>query len=451
MSSRVRIPIKPGARQVVAALCVGSFLLRLGVILYLRTYEQSWQTDLGVIASGIAEGRGYTYRGLTSAYFGPVYVYLWGLTQALMGAAAGTLIIQVLQAAALSTMPWSLYSIATRTFGRTVGMIAGLWFVCYPTYLVLSSQMQVENFIVPLLMAVVALGMSLQINPSGRLAVITGILAGIMILTKGRMAFLCAVVVLVIAWPSLWEQISRLRAHSSSFSASNGRLLSLVLAMMAVTIAVILPWTLRNWYVFEGRLVPVETAFGMNLWYGHNENATGTGKMNLDGVQFTKPVDLQAELLTIKSEPEKDAIYLRYALAFIVGHPREELLLAAKKSLYAWWFDPTSAEANHALYRWPWMLTLPFFATGLCSARRMWTRSPLVLLLGLLVASTLIQVAFFVVPRFRMPAEPVVFLFAAQGSVELTQKALGSIIRAVTGKGRSMGDPSVVSPTRAEM
>jgi hypothetical protein len=411
--------------------CIVAFLMRLGIIFWRQTYLLSYaNTDIGGLTYNLAGGLGYTYQGFPSSYFGPGYTFFWAFFINAFDLALGQLLVQIMQAAALSAAPLFIFQFARLYFEDLTALLGALWFGFYPELLILSSTMYAESLV--MLLWAVVLGLYAyqrrRDRPSYWVAVLMGLAVGLLALTKGRMLFFSLAVIGAALAQALIMQRPLIRLLRS-------RIFRATLLTGFVAMIVILPWVARNALVHRA-FVPLESTAGFNLWLGHNPEATGTGKWRLgntsvagaefdgiaeQGANFPLPVALQVELDNCGSELACDNIYRRYALDYITAQPLQVAWLALRKAIYAWWFDPTSATAAHPLYRWPWIVTL-FFAVVSSAYRLLVMRRIDGLLWLILLLSTVLQMIFFVVPRMRYPVYPVIFMFTGYGTAWLMRR-----------------------------
>ena len=396
-------------------MAVAGLLVRAAAVLARKTYLQDFsQTDRGSIAHSLASGAGYLYHGLPSSFFGPVYTQLWAFFLKSMGPDTGELALQLLQALLLALAPVLLYPFARLYLERGTALLAAAWLAFYPEFLLLSTTMFSESLLVFLWCAVLALFALMIRDPRNLLgkAAVLGLVAGLMVLTKGRMLPFVMLLLAALAWRQ-----------------EDGRRWALAALVGLVFLGgVMAPWIARNHRVHE-RIVLTESSLGFNLWMGHNAAATGTGKARLgisnygggdtESAVFPKSPGLMAELAAAPSEIERDGVYHRQALADMKARGLGgELALSLKKMFYAWWIDPTNKLARSPVYWGPWALTLILFLIGLLHRIVRERRYDWMLYLLLLV-STALQVLFFVIPRLRYPFYPIAFLFAAQGLAAL--------------------------------
>jgi hypothetical protein len=412
---------RPGA--VLWAAVAGSLVLRVAVVLLRGTWTADYSSsDIGQIAYNIANGEGFRFMGIPSSFFGPVYLYLWAFALR-AGGETGQLAVQLLQAAALSIAPLFLYSFARLRFAVLPALLGALALAFYPELLVLPTTMYADTLSLFLWCACLALyASSVRSGPGAvRPAVLLGIVAGVTALTKGRLLLFAALLLPFLAAgdPSRLRDVLR---------PSAAGIRSAVLAGIAV-LAVLAPWVIRNQQV-HGELLLLESSSGLNLWMGHNEHATGTGKTRVgvggaaapgeggtDDTGFPRSDELVAEYRAAPTEPARDRVLRDAALRAIRENPAREIPLSLRKILYFWTVDPTSSVARSPAYWAPWAAVLALMLAGIRDRRAQGNGDPL--LGSVLVFATVLAVAFFVIPRLRYPIYPIVFLFAGQGLAAL--------------------------------
>jgi hypothetical protein len=188
----------------------------------------------------------------------------------------------------------------------------------------------------------------------------------------------------------------------------------LVVGVVAAAVAVVAPWTARNYRVHE-RFVLVASEGGVTFWTGNHPLARGEGDL------AANPELKRAELEFRRAHPglsaeELEPLYYREALRYIGEHFGWWLGLLARKAFYT--IVPLGPSyALHSLrYRIasivPYLILLPF---GFIGAVRLWTApsrpSAVFLLAG---AAILVCLLFFPQERFRVPVlDPVLIVCAA--------------------------------------
>ncbi len=184
--------------------------------------------------------------------------------------------------------------------------------------------------------------------------------------------------------------------------------------LLALGVALtVMPWTARNLADF-GRLIPLTTRGGYELYVGNGPGATGgSGGHHSRGVDIRLPNDLRPGL----DDAARGQELMRRALAHIAAEPGRFLALLPAKVWNMW--RPTWAEAslkNWLLAGLPYVLILALAAVGLWV--RPWQR-PAWFLAGLLLYYLVFHALFFGIIRYRAPVEPVLCLWAGAGAAWL--------------------------------
>jgi 4-amino-4-deoxy-L-arabinose transferase-like glycosyltransferase len=181
------------------------------------------------------------------------------------------------------------------------------------------------------------------------------------------------------------------------------RRLTVALLLGVGALAVIGPWTLRN-YRHYGRFVLVATDGGVTFWTGNNALATGEGDMAANP-------DLKRASLALRAanpgldEEAMEPVYYREALAWMRENPLAWAALEMKKLFYLLVPIGPSYRLHSPLYFWgsviPYALLAPLAIAG---AWRFRSRLPRVRGLWLLLGSAVaVCLVFFPQERFRTP------------------------------------------------
>jgi hypothetical protein len=185
-------------------------------------------------------------------------------------------------------------------------------------------------------------------------------------------------------------------------------------AILAGTLAVVLPWTARNAAVY-GRFVLVASEGGVTFWTGNHREAQGEG--DLAANPHLKLLNREfRERHRGLTEEELEPIYYREALNFIAEAPVRWLGLVAKKLFYTWVPIGPSYRLHSPRYFWTsviaYGLLLPVAIAGFIglwrSGRRPWT------LWALAGSTVVVSLLFFPQERFRIPViDPTLIICAA--------------------------------------
>lgn len=185
-----------------------------------------------------------------------------------------------------------------------------------------------------------------------------------------------------------------------------------------VLISVVLPWGLRNQALF-GRVVLISTNGGVNLYVGHNPQATGEYMCNSE----------MDALDSVKNEALRSSIFTSKAWGYLLTHPKEEIILFSKKlalllfrdraTIYEslvksvevrdfGWSTRILAAVNnlfHLLLLWLFILT-PWWKAGK-------NQGTLITYALVYWFQILFYCCFFVADRYKFPSTPFLLLSVA--------------------------------------
>ncbi len=188
--------------------------------------------------------------------------------------------------------------------------------------------------------------------------------------------------------------------------------------LLFVCCVALLPWTWRNYRV-SGHAIPTTLWVGPSLYDGLNPGATGDSDMTFFD---------QENLISRMSEYEMDQEYRRRAWAFVAANPGRTLELAVIKAGRYWSPWPNGQQFQQPLPQFGLLLTtLPLYA-GMLAGIWLKRRDPLFLLatLGPVIFFCLVHMLFVGSIRYRLPAEPTMWVAAATGGVFFWQRLTGS-------------------------
>ena len=362
------------------------------------------------LAHHLADGEGF--RPHSRHYWPPGYIaFLAGHLKLGLGL-SGARVTQAFLSTLLVPMVFLLGRQAARDAGRTdgarVGMAAAFLVAFHPTLVAYAHYLWSETLFLPLFTGGLLLIHTARARTSGRLALAAGLAMGASCLVKVLPLYL---VPLLAAWVIAGTPTRR-----------GVRVAAL---LMAGTMAIILPWTARNYMVY-GRLVLIETTTGKNLVRGNNPVTSsnwdwGTGRS-------TRGVVLRAECRDV-SLVDYNACLTRYGVGQIIQHPVRFVTRAGTK--VADLVNPTSFLVRHirrGLYGdWP-----PPLADGVVTALALfnmalmamavwgWTRHggawwQLTIIMVLYILA--VHVVTFGMSRFRLPLMPIIVVGAVMAVI----------------------------------
>lgn len=395
------------ARRIILAAVVAGLAARLafGLLYWVGKPMTHDEREYLALAHSVAAGRGFSYDAShqtgTSQQFGRAPGY--SLFIAAVGAAAADADsaparLKVAQSFLGAAVVWLIAMIAWRAAGPRAGAAAAAVAAVYPPLVWMCAYVLSET-----LYSLVALAAAYSLDAAmhrarshragGARAILAGLLAGCATLTRPVMLFFLP---LALLW-MLWR-----------------RRPALAVTFLVAVLAVVLPWTARNYRVYD-RFVLVASEGGVTFWTGNHPLARG------DGDLAANPELKRAELEFRRSHPgltaeQLEPLYYREAFRYIAGNPGSWALLLLKKAFYT----VVPAGPSYTLHSTKYLvasvasylLLLPFALAGL---RRLWAsaRRPVALLL--LAGSVLVAgLLFFPQERFRIPVlDPTMIVCAA--------------------------------------
>jgi hypothetical protein len=363
--------------------------------------------EFAKLARNMVGGNGFSYyevdgQLLPSAYLPPAYAFWMAFVFWVFGeGASGFLVLQAINILFGTLSCVALLKLADLVFPRPVGFISALFMAVYPSlvYAVVRPHSAAMYIWVNLLVIWFLLRASKH-AALGQIG-LAGLFAGILALFRSEM-------VMFLPFLALWLFLK----------LDKGRRWQGALLFILIAVLVFSPWTLRNYLVFDA-FVPVQSAAGYNFSRGHNPDATGSGRTFAgEGIDAASGMpDVQAQVRALPPsddwEVRRDSIYMRAAWGYILSHPWETAKVTLMKFLFFVGMDVTHPESSSPLYWLPWAVILPLFVLGLI--RGIKQRVDISLFVAYLVFYTLIEMAFFVIPRHRLFIVPLVILLSAYG------------------------------------
>ncbi len=413
-----------------------AFALRAALVVGLSIEHRAPLTyEHGEIAENLLTGRGFSVRFLglegPTSQQAPLYpVMLAGVYAVLgVGTSASILAMQLLQCAAGAAIPlavvWLSWSLVP---GRPLsGWLAGWGAALYPPHVYMATHIQV----VPWSTLVLALLTALVLSDASRRfttkAILAGLLSGVLLLLDPILAL--ALPILAVA---MFLQFAPPR-----------RAVRAVSLMAATSLLVIAPWLVRNAKV-HGELVFIKSTFGYAFWQGNNSYSWGTDKVpkpsaellrrdhdgTLAGVERAlweaRHETIYIDDLLLKpsgyrefaglSEPQRSRLLGQRAWQFLQEHPARYAALCLARLRYFLLFDETNPKAANPVYRGSILTWMALTLLGLAAwrfdrqqARRVWP------LAAIFLTVTLFHVLTISSARFRIPLEPLTFVWCGWG------------------------------------
>jgi 4-amino-4-deoxy-L-arabinose transferase-like glycosyltransferase len=420
--------------QLLTAILALATVLRVVWVLYAARSPQELHDPFFYLlyAGRIADGDGYTLlNGEPTAYYPvgypaslagvfwlvehtPLPDHLWR--------AAG--FYHIFLSVATVGLAWY---VGRRLLGPAVGLLAALWLAVYPNLIYHTAAYLSEtlfNFLVMAALAVLVSG-AWPRGAVGRGRLLAfGVLLGLSALV--RPISLLLLPALLVVW----------------LGAGGGwrRALGQTAAVLAVTVAVILPWSIRNFVVMDAP-IGISANLGDDLCMGHHPNAPG--HFALPDFCFAGYEHLPRPEYEVRRNDDN----IRRAVRFAIDHPGYELKLLSKKARYLWesdhdglwavesygddpFIDPTLRTVLARVADTFFFVTISLGGLGLLAfvlpprdPRRVFTLLALLAFAG-------VPLAFFGDSRFHIPAMPLIVFAAAWSVVAAAGLTLRLVARA---------------------
>lgn len=375
------------------------------------------------IATGLAEGRGYSSPGSTqpTAYRPPLYPLL--LASGLMAFPVSVVVIAINLIAGMLTV-WLTERLGQRlNLGRSRFLAVGLVGVD-PILLRYATQPMTESvcaFLAVLWLWSVVPG-TISVEAKSRTSrFLSGVAFGLLVLCRPTF------------WPITIFWIPSFLASVRQFVSPQERnprikgLFSMLCSPLG-TLIVVGPWLVRNWLVFG---VPILTTthggytllLSNNLAFYHEvvEQPWGTVWQGQSLTNWQADIDsqIQHELGMGASEVERDRWCSRKARETIRSHPRRFAAATLQRIRSLWNTVPQGDAAEEATgtivlaVGWYYTIVLSLAFVGLFLVARQGAYRSWLPLYALIVTVQLAHLVYWTNARMRAPLTPVISLFAA--------------------------------------
>lgn len=382
---------------------------RLGVAIWLGLGKPpepgSDPAEYDQYAWNVAQGRGY--RGTSTdvsdtdhvtAYRPPGTSLVWAGLFRVFGHRYE--VVRVLNCVLGAATGLFVLSIGRGCFDDRTGWLAACAWSIFPTSLLYSTELLSESLTVFCFCAYLTASLKFADRPSFAAALIAGVCLGITLLvhpTKVLMVPLAAM------W-GLWQFRRDWRAVIQS------------LTIPVVAVALLMPWTIRNYYVFH-EFIPFSTMGGSVLLQGNNRLVVSDPSLYGYNVWDTKIPEYKQALEAPNDELERDKVAKTLAIQWLRDNPDQWAFMLQAKFRRAW--TPFLQPHSPRLYRvgtlvsWGPVLilfSLAFFPTLVSFLKNGKPGWLLHLAVMHFVALSLI---FFGYSRYRYPIEPICLVLAA--------------------------------------
>ena len=318
-----------------------------------------------------------------------------------------------------------VYLWAKDIFSRRIAFVAGIIAALYPGLFIYDGWLYSESLYTFLLLAFSYTLYLVQRTSKRRWMIASGVLLGLLSLTRPNgliilvLVFLWALIAArakIISWRTAWESMA-------------------LIALLAL--AIVSPWTARNYVVSHHQFIPVATGDGIVLLGAYNDLVLSE-KTPFKGL-WTRPSLTSPQLVrayggcAATCEVQRDTAYKHQAAQWVQSHINDMPYLLSLHMLKMW--TPATPEADLPMNQFPERtssrivagmveyLSIPVFilaASGLLLTWRKWRHLMFIYLILLLSIGQCLY--FYGSSRFRAPIEPMLVLLGAGAMWWITQK-----------------------------
>ncbi len=411
--------------RLASALFQGNTVVELPGVYDQLSYHELAQRVVG--GYGFSFGEGHwpaTPAGEPTAHWSYLYtLYLAGI-YALFG--VQPLAARAIQAVIVGVFHTVLiWRIGRRTFGPEVGLLAAAFSACYVYLFYYAGGLLTESFyFVGILWTIDVAQRIVEDRPPRQhrgwlIAAAPWLELGLAI---GVTGLLRQLYLLFVPFLFLWIWWNRAAPPNQEGGRVARHLRPHALAGLAVAtvvvVALIAPWSMRNYRVF-GTLTPLNTNAGFAFFWG-NHPIHGTSFIPI--LEPKIYLDLIPEELLVLNEAELDRALLQQGIGFVTEDPVRYILLSISRTreYFKFWPSAQSGMVSNLSRVASFALFLPFMLYGLWRSFGLWRRpqhaqqrAQLALLYLFVIVYTGIHLATWTLIRYRLPVDTIMLLFAA--------------------------------------
>jgi hypothetical protein len=431
---------------VVAAVYLGDRVVPLP-----GTYDQ---VSYDRLAQRVLDGYGFSFdklwwpvtrAGEPTAHWSYLYtLYLVAVYGLLGHHPLAARLIQAVLAGAL--MPWLVYRLGYRHFGRQVGLVSSGIMACYAYFIYYSATLMTESFYIVGILWVLdmagQLGQAGEVPPAAlRRSLLLGLALAVTALLRQVFLLFVPVLFVWLLWRSYRYQTGparfgpmakenkdlerlTLRPRDLATQLRNNRVVSMTRVLVTATVVLLLaiaPWTVRNYWAF-GRFVLLNTNAGFAFFWSnhpiHGQNYPASLPTWSSYIELIPP-----ELLSL-NEAELDQALLKRGFAFVRDDPGRYLMLSISRidDYFMFWPSSESGLTSNVSRVISFGLLWPLMAYGFISHGRHMVSSEILILYLFVFVYTAIHLLSWALIRYRLPIDAVLIIFASTTLVEIQMK-----------------------------
>lgn len=389
--------------------------------------------DFDIIAYNLSLGNGFGYgTGDLTSWRAPAYPFFLAGIYSIFGHNYWS--VWFAEALLGGLLPVLIFYLAKNVFAVPTAIIASLLCIFHPKLIVLVNMGLAENLFSVLLAAMMLVLFRMMQHATLLTFFLAGILMGITLLCKIIfLPYILFVVPLALyVFPGTRDK------------------LPLYVITISAALLVLAPWVIRN-YLVHGQFVLMNTNGGFTLWYNNNDlseegyfwGATAQKerqkRINRQIEERERLIDSPESLIQVMTpvarkhywkvlenvgtpglrkefenldEVEADRLFLSKALNHITTHKFRFIKKSVRSAVkFFHVFD------EGARYQYLWGILTPFWVLGLLFSFKNWRNY--LGLYGLILTIWAVSTVFESSVRYRVPIEPVFFIFGAFGMTRL--------------------------------
>jgi 4-amino-4-deoxy-L-arabinose transferase-like glycosyltransferase len=399
-------------RKVVLLTVFLGLLVRIVIALKMGPWRGSSHDVYDTFARNLLAGEGFSNMvHYPDIFFQPIYPLFVSFWYLIFG--PSPMLVCLIQGVLGCATAIFVYLIGKQLFDRNVGYISLITVLFYPYTTFLDTALTDMSLFTFFLVISIYFLLKVKEKPDLAHIIPAGFSLGLATLTRGTILLFLPFVAI---WLLLMLDFSR---------AVRTYILIMLFVLLSIT-----PWTVRN-YIVSDAFVPITVASKSALWIGNNaslKNILLAGK-SVDMLETPYPMNNVAPNVAVESSKK----YYNEAMTFIRKNPFEVIKLAAIKFTIFWSWDyfprivgdPNNKEGRllpglklrSIVYAWSYRPVLILGIIGMIFSFRKWKQT--LLLFFLFFSFTLAHVITFGFPRYRLPLDSFLAIFAAYGIVSI--------------------------------
>jgi 4-amino-4-deoxy-L-arabinose transferase-like glycosyltransferase len=395
---------RPGWLMVIILFALAARLAYLMIIVGPHSFPQNIDSiEHHLIARNLVRGEGYSLYEHLTAYRAPFLTYFMALNYLIFGQNFALIRIEMILMSLL--LVWSIYLLAKELFDGRIALWAALIAAVYPHLIFYSARIYTEiPFTLFSVLAILYFARYIK-QPSGKCIGLTSLFLALAILTRPVGFALMGFMLLYILFRQpKWQNVRNM-------------VILFILVFLFIS-----PWMVRNYRVF-GKFIPVTSQAGVVLWVSNNHYVAHHPLYRGEIILYQYLPGTRN--LIVNDEIERSRYAFHYFSEFLKNYPGDIPILIRNKAVHFWEKDFLTGSSRKWMYEYSYLIIL-FLAVVGVFLTIIYRKNNIVYLWILFLANFLPALIFWAGARIRLPAEPVLIIFAAF-TVEEIRKRLKRI------------------------